>query len=575
MNETEDVQIDFDFHHGGALMKLAGEYPTLPLGILEKVQNALDKNAGTVWINIDFSKRTLAVRDDGDGVEIEEIRRAFSSVGMTIKEPNAEKYGKYGIGFFSYLNNCRKMNFTSTPKSNPRGYRRLTLVTADLAAQKKIPSIAFNPVPAEERLWYGKGDGKVPWRTEILLEGISTDKETSRLTFESLEEQIIDRFGIVMKKRNVVIHMTIRSADGAAVEKRFVARGYGGIPLREEVLADSIGGNVGFRLYAARSTARHEAKGRVVIKEWFDPYRLDMRTFLQTLPEHLKAKIGKEAAEALTSGYFEGEIACERITLDVDRAGFKIDDALAEVCGLISLWYEREGRAIYQTFLEASRSDRYRKLTERTVRNISKLIKDGMLKGIEQVVQRPGRPHPIATPSRKPEELTSFGDLRRKLPDITSCPKGPPPTSGGSGGGGKPPAKGGPATPSTQVPSPPPQMVATPVEEQVEGLPKLSHEVLPGDNLYRLDLEAGVLRLNIRHPWWVVCDEAGITALERFQEAVVVQALLLENTPGNLREQLRLVFNEELRIRAVRESEGYLGERSVSGRQKPRRQKSA
>ncbi len=562
MNKEEEVSEEqkgtaFGFAEGAMLMLVASRYPTLPLGILERVQNGIDKMADLIVVDIDLKARDLCVRDNGEGLARDEMGKAMNSVGQTIKARGAEKYGRYGLGVMAYADHCRRMVITATPKSNPHGFHRWTFDMVEFSKLNKIGMIPYVEVP---ELWYGTGGNKVWWRTEVRLEGISGDREKNRITLDSLEEQIIDRFGIMMRKRDVLVHLKFTNVDGVFSERRVVAHKYNGISLGEKIYKDSGKGRNFFRLYTARSAAKDAAKGKVLVGEYLDPYRIDLSTFVHSLPEHLKQAVGSEVVEALSSGYFEGEILGERISLDESREKFKLDEALAEYCAHLARWYSEVGSDLYRKVVDARKSDRYRLMGDRTLERMRGLLKRGLLKGI--LVQKPAAKPPVvhptgpgpAKPKPKQEELTSFGDLKNKLPEITaSRAKEKPPRPEGE----KPPF-------ATQEPQ-------RKTEESSDGLPMLLHEVLPGERLYDLRLKEGQLVLNVRHPWWVVCDQAGVTACERFQDYVVVQALLLEGLAPHLKESTRLIFDEQARAMAMLIAGGYLGDRLVQGRAAARR----
>ena len=75
-----------DLHAGSAILRAANVYPTLLEVILEMVQNSSDKGALKIWITLNQKSRSLAVKDNGDGVDQSEFDEALLQVGKTIKK---------------------------------------------------------------------------------------------------------------------------------------------------------------------------------------------------------------------------------------------------------------------------------------------------------------------------------------------------------------------------------------------------------------------------------------------------------------------------------------------------------
>ena len=132
MNEHNRSHVTFN--QGRALCKIAGEYPTLYESIMEAVQNAIDANATEINIVLNRKSQHLAIRDNGDGVTMQEFEVALSKVCESVKERG--KLGQFGIGLISPLGKCKYFTFISSPsRARTEGYVEWKFVTDDIRAQ--------------------------------------------------------------------------------------------------------------------------------------------------------------------------------------------------------------------------------------------------------------------------------------------------------------------------------------------------------------------------------------------------------------------------------------------------------
>ena len=210
------AQSKLSFNQGEALIRIAQTYITLLEVILEAVQNALDVNATRIKIVLNRQLRYIVIRDNGDGVNQDDFEKALVSVGCSGKEKN--KLGEYGIGLIAPLGKCREFSFTSCPADTKQGYIEWTFNVAQLRKQteqvhipmKKRPDLAYQARPVQRgRHVY------VDWKTEIRIDDFTKDRIINRVTMDSLVENILDRYGAVMRRNSVVVSIKLTAEDGS------------------------------------------------------------------------------------------------------------------------------------------------------------------------------------------------------------------------------------------------------------------------------------------------------------------------------------------------------------------------
>src|SRR3989344_771476 len=276
----------FGFHEGEPLLKLAGYYPRILDVLLESVQNCIDKDAQLIMIGINQKSRQISIRDDGEGVSQHEFEKALTSVSSSIKKK--DKLGRFGLGLVSPLGKCEKFSVTSTPKRDPRGYLEWSSVTDDLRGQDKIAGI---PMRTRPDLQFSRGEGhnargttNVPWRTEVRMEHYTQDRQINRVTIQSLREGIVDRFGPSMRRKKTLVVITITNENGDRNTQEIRAKEFEGTKLQDVEILERDSGRTKFSLYLAKKTDKGR-RGKVLIGEASNDFRLDFGTFNRSLPD--------------------------------------------------------------------------------------------------------------------------------------------------------------------------------------------------------------------------------------------------------------------------------------------------
>lgn len=520
------------FHEGSMLLHASGRYPTLLEVILEAVQNAIDKNARDVRININQKTHNLTVRDDGDGTTQEEFEKSLESVGQTRKK--ADALGRFGLGLVSPVGKCEKYTFTSTPRNDPRGYMEWTFVHDEIREQKEVRI----PLRTRPDFWFGTHSSSrnitaVNWRTEVKLEKYTKDRFVSKVTMESLAEGILTKFNEAMKRKKVFVHITITTEDGDRQTQEVRPRDFEGQRLPEAVVTNKNSGETIFRLYLARKTHKGSA-GRVTVGETNNDYRISFAMFARSLPH--ECKLDEDTVMALTSGIFEGEILTSRARFHSGRRGFEANDALVGFAESIDTWFLQYGIEPFVDAKETKQAERYQNLGLRSLKVIEAIVKSAVGTHLLSVINSfskgtIGTGHVNQPGKETPYTAVSTDGGREKGE----------PAGDSSAGRSEPSAEHKGHNPFVAVGPQGKKRVV--VRNGSFGI-QLVHEVLEGDKLYFLERRTGLLHLNVRHPLWIQCEEHNEKTVMRFQEHLILQAISIEAIPEDWREFARLGIEE-------------------------------
>lgn len=519
---------------GETIIQLAETYPTLLDVLFEKVQNALDEGATRIWIVDNKKSRHLTVRDNGEGASRERFESALAHVGRTMKAEG--KLGRFGRGLISSLNKCQRCIFTSSPKNEPRGYLEWTFIPEDIKVQCDKVVI---PMRSRPDFVYGVAKGKhgelvVDWRTEVRIEEYTEDRVIGRVTMESLAEGILERFNSSMHRLGTIVSIRLRDARGGEEYREVRAKEYHGAVLEEVVINDPDGGDVLFRLFLAPKTAKGR-HGKVLVGEADNEFRIAFAKFASSASEWLRP----DAGQALSSGIFEGEILSSKVKLNVRRKSFETDASLVGFVAAIEKWYATVGRQHFNEAQSSRKEERWQELGIRSMKAIESLLTNQGFEYLREVVTK-FRAGNIGKEHTPPDEESVEGVEERpqKSIDGVTSKRTRKANAKKRDKEGEHPRH----IPFTVI-GPQGQRRRT-VRSNSLGL-ALSYEDIPNsEKLWELDMDKGILQLNICHPYFVECDKAADSVFMRFQEYLVVQALTLHAMPEEWQEHQRLVLDE-------------------------------
>lgn len=523
----------YGFSYGNTLLQIAGMYPTLHDSVLELVQNSIDADADNINISLDYHRRSCVYSDDGNGTTREKFEESLRRICLSVKD--ADKMGRYGMGNVSPVGKCDIYTFTSTPKENPRGYHCWTFDTEEIRQHRETGSI---PVAVVSDLRFdrtGKTKGGIPWRTLIKMKGLIKDRTITRVNIITLKEAILDRYGAKMKQIGTIVTIRITETNKKTVLEKFRAEEYEGKKLPLKYYRNTDVGQTVMQLYLANKIAGNH-KGKVVIGEIGNPFRIPFQQFARYASEYL----GPETIKDLNSGIFEGEILGEKIIIAPSRKHFLLNDALVGFCIVIEEWHKKVGAAYVAEIREEAQDERYQRLGLRSLRFIEELLNHGEFSHLRDVVKSFSQgtigtnhfekrvqglqPHGSVSIQGEDGKEKKGGEIKTFSPPQTEHLGHTPLTSAGPQGKRRAVVKGNSI-----------------------GLQYVFADMQRDGKLWELDKVAGTLTFNTRNTTWHQC-EVDEKVLMRFQEIITIEALTLETVPEELKERHRRLADEKLTV---------------------------
>ena len=514
-NNTDSSRLAL--HAGEALMVVASTYPRLLDFILEIIQNSLDAKAKLITVRVNLERRAVEVSDDGLGVSRDKFEQAMTQVCRTMK--STSDLGRFGRGMVSPLGKCRSFTLTSCPRAataQTTGYVRWTFVTDDFKACKENIDIPCESLP---RMMFCRRAKKprhdvnfVPWRTQVKVMGIITDRFLTKLSLDELADNILNHYSVRMRKQGTIVSISFTDEQGKVATREVRPEDYTGRPLPNFEFTGSDSGKVRFQLFIAPATVKGR-KGKVV----FGETRNDFRISGQAMWHSLLTLVPDETIGALRSGIFEGEILGQHIEFDPDRKRFLKNDAFIDLCSAIEEWYQKIGKEYVSEIVAESKEHRYQEIGTRAMRVVSELLRQPQF-------------HDLLGMFR----VGSIGSGHYDLPDIGRQPVKSISSQGKPTNGIRVVINhgaGSPSEPSTEYPDHHPGTVAGPdgqfrrqVRSSSTGLQFRRVDMLAHADPWQFDYKTGVIAINTSHLHWFDCERTD-TMLMRYHEVIAIQAL--------------------------------------------------
>ncbi len=476
-------------HQGNAIMYYADRYPTLRAALKEMVQNGIDQGASLIFVGIDLDKRVVIVLDNGKGTTMAGFNEALLNIGNSIKD--ADKLGEFGLGLVAPIDKCKTYTFASIARGAKKGHV-WTFREEEVRVQHEtlhIPWKSIHKLPDPGQQFRSELSGRfgVRYQTMIKMNGLTKDRHVSRIDLEVLVSEIRQNFGIAMQRKGVEVRIALIS-NGSKEVCDIEPQSFQGDPLDVVEYTDPIAGKVTITLFRAPQQ-RGRREGKVQVMRQVGDFGVTMTAFANQARSGKFWEFVSDAASVLCSGYFEGYIRCENITLRDDRESFKYNDPLHGLYLVLSTWYEEVGQALYEEEREDQDRSRYEDLANESLKRLSEQFPDADWK-------RFGAPSPDPGGSEKAEGETSGDDE--------------PGTRGGNGtsGGRKPGGGSGEGErPTKPHPGGSGGTKKGSVSASSQGLSFRYDELAGNAHLWEFESSTGTLVLNIRHPDWVKLDE--------------------------------------------------------------------
>lgn len=516
-------------HVGKALSYIVNLYPTMMSVILELVQNSLDSNSKDITVIIDYSRRDVKVRDDGNGISSEKFAEAIGRVCDSMKEK--DKLGQFGIGMLSPLGKCKEFYITSIPKGSNMGYNKWFFYSDRILKSKGLPEIPHSELNKAvfSRSGQSMKDREVfNWRTEVNISEFKNDRTTMSVTISELQRLINSRFSEAMKALDAKVTILIKQADGHKQQLSFKADAFRGEKMKTIVYGVT-GEQTSFETYISPKTASGR-KGELVVGVQGDIFKIGMKDFVKTISQYASA----DSLNILTSGTFEGIITSDCCTLHQNRKEFVDDDNLMNMVIHLEEWVKHHAIPVITSMKDGQRDEWLQAVGSVAISNLESRLKKEM-------------PHLLGIIKRFKNGLVKAKPHEEAQDYKSKTPSSPVHYEKGKGQTSTPP-KGGQSPVGIKL------TVAGPFGQKrrlVSGTStglQFVYEELPGnDHHWEFDGESGILVFNMRSDIWEKMERSGERSLILYQEYVGIKALEMQLEPEISRPTVFEFLQRELR----------------------------
>ena len=172
----------------------------------EAVANSYDADTDNVWINLDPQNQLIVIKDDGEGMDLDDINNRFLTVGYRRRDPEENRsvtkkhkrnvMGRKGIGKLSLFSIANKIEVRTVKNGMKEGLlMQRDIIEEKIKSNPKEPEYFPVELP-QESISLDKG-------TEITL----LDLKLKRLQPVALKKKIARRFSIIGQKNNFSVFL--------------------------------------------------------------------------------------------------------------------------------------------------------------------------------------------------------------------------------------------------------------------------------------------------------------------------------------------------------------------------------
>lgn len=506
------------FHFGSVLGIVADQYRTLMEAILEAVQNGLDARAAKINININQKARNVFIQDDGEGASKEHMDKCLQNIARSQK--GRGKLGQFGIGVVASFGKCRRFSFMSQERGSGV-MNRWIFDCATLRRADNTTSIPCARVSGHSQ-W---------WSSELCIEGYTQNHLRSAIDFDDFCTAIYDRYGATMLRHRTTIHVKLTTPDGQKQEAVLPPMDFTGTALPVQTYNGDYCGKTTVRMYLVKTPAKGKRKKKGQGVRVMDSTGFTLPLTEKIFPLNL---LKKKDADLFSSGHFEGEIIfSDLVQLDPSRKFFMEDDATMEAVIHVEKWLDDHGRKLIESIEDEATSARYRRLGDQSLKVMHRFLKEQRNVGLAELIKdfnwgSQGIGHTN-------NGAKSGGDSSGTRANRGGSGKKRP--GGKSKGKSKDKDKDKDKKPQERkkdtplVVNDPRGNARARTRDKSTGL-ELVYEG-GGKDLWHLDKDMGILRINIAHPTWVAHDRLdGSTQGVRnqlicqLQERIILHCLL-------------------------------------------------
>ena len=207
--------IPIGFHGGNILLYISQLYSHPTDAIRECVQNAIDKRAKHIRIQIDCLQSTIHVIDDGDGADLGEITAKFNAIGKSLKLADPEAIGEKGIGNLAGIAIAEVFELVTRDTKSSDPFRIYTL-DRDKVRGKPSAELVTEVFPAGIIM---KGLGFTP-SAVVRLRGVNAMALKRLRDIEAVTRCLADAFSGKIRAQNIDVRVNYRDLQNRRSERR-------------------------------------------------------------------------------------------------------------------------------------------------------------------------------------------------------------------------------------------------------------------------------------------------------------------------------------------------------------------
>lgn len=358
MTEGANVKkLEVGFHAGNVIQYLAEAYGTGFEVVREGVQNAIDKHARNVYVEIDCQKHLVSVYDDGNGANEVEVAQKFSNIGLSLKLGQADMMGQKGIG------NLAAFSIGSTWQ----------LFTKDILKGGRLVAYTFqrselskgSDVTLQSETVAFKSPPGAPFPATTMLRITDVDQGVLRQLGDkaTIERTLREAFNAKLRGEKISLRVSYRNAKGQATDFIVKPTKFRGTEL-ESVEYETKYGLVTFEFY--HSFEPHKDPSILVLHQGV--YSIPLSNFF-------KLKIlDRELEPLFEKGYFEGEIRLGFCKLNAQRTVFENSPEQEAFVGAVNSFAKEILKPLIDQFESAGRQERLKRIAESVLKKMRQFL---------------------------------------------------------------------------------------------------------------------------------------------------------------------------------------------------------
>jgi len=342
----DSIPITVGFHTGNVIEFLSHLYGNGFAVIREAVQNSIDEDATSIFVDIDCHRHSIHVYDNGNGASPQEITTKFENIGLSLKKDLPGKIGSKGIGIIAGLAIAERWQFV-TRKLNIGPFYSFTFDRKEL---KKANEVQVN----QEQLLIKQIKPSPITATSMLRLFDVSDLILKQLRDQrTIEQTLQEAFNSKLRSQKIELRVSYRDFKNKTHDFKVKPITYRGAKM-ESVEYDTPYGTVNFAFFHSpipidkpSILVQHQGVTSIPLGNFFK---------MKILPANLE--------HIFARGYFEGEVQLGFCTINGSRSAFIPDKQLDEFTERVAAFAEDVISPLIEQFEKSDREERLKRIAD-------------------------------------------------------------------------------------------------------------------------------------------------------------------------------------------------------------------